>query len=123
MRELVADVDQLIDQRSLGATKHGLERVHPEAIHGVEEGGLIPAHFALTVGSQAGQLLQHLDLPMTLKRALQALFDKGDKRLGQQLHTLEHLLARTFGHLLVPLRDPTGSGDRHPCRGSPQPAE
>ena len=103
VREFVANVAKLIHPRSLGAAENGPERVVPEAIHRVEQRGLVPADLTIAVGPQARQLLQNLDLPMPFERAFQPLFDKRNEGCGQQLHALENILARALGHVVSPL--------------------
>ena len=101
VRELFPDIDQFVHDRAFGASQHGLERVRPEPVHGVEQRGLIPGNIPVGIGLQTVNPLGGFDLPVSGQRAFQAFFDKGDQRVGQDLHALENVLARALGHALL----------------------
>ena len=83
MRELVADVAQLIDQRPLGAAENRLERLAPKAIHRVEQRCLVPSNLPVTIGAQARQLFHNLDLPMPFQGTFKSFFYEWNERSGK----------------------------------------
>ena len=102
VREPVADIDQLVNDRALGPPEHGPEGLRPEPIHSVEQRYLIPGDPSSRIGPETIKLLGNPHLPVPAECTLQPLFDKGSQCIGQKLHTLEDILTRALGHALPP---------------------
>ena len=98
----VVDVEEVAGQgthRVFGASQHGLERVHPEPVHGVEQRGLIPRDVAVGAGLQP-KLFGNPNLPVAGQGVFQPLLHERNQRFWQYFHAIEYVLAGGLGHTL-----------------------
>ena len=118
MGELVAHIDQLVDDRAMRPVQHVAERVVPQPLHDLQQLLGIEAELPVLLWPPLGKARDHVLRPALAKRDLQPLHHERLQALGQQLHAFENGLACTLCHLKTALKYPSPSGGSHLRSGS-----
>ena len=93
VRDLVANLHQLGNERSLGTAQHVPKRVVPVDFHHLEKRLLIPIDFPFLIGTKAAITLSDLDLPMAFDAGFEPFFHKGNQTFRQKLHAFKYVLS------------------------------